>query len=289
MIEGYEVSDAHVHYGECSLLGAKVRCLDLLAHVKRNGLTTALVTPLDVDVPLYNHQLYENLALAPSLYGLARTQLRRDIEDVKTLIQIGEKMVGAKFHPSFDRVPVTNGAYEGLFKISNTLFNKYISPIDVINDPNEKLINLITNLGLMNRKSLWIKSISNIIQNKYQGIVPNDFYKLIELPGVGNYVANAVRCFGFGESLILFDVNSTRIFGRLYKIGYSDDQRKNHHIKKYLNSKKINIDPKIFNWAIMDLGAIICKKRKPNHLNCPLKEICETHLHGDNVDARSSK
>ena len=115
MIEGYEVSDAHVHYGECSLLGAKVRCLDLLAHVKRNGLTTALVTPLDVDVPLYNHQLYENLALAPRLHGLARIQLRRDIEDVKTLIQIGEKMVGAKFHPSFDRVPVTNGAYESLF------------------------------------------------------------------------------------------------------------------------------------------------------------------------------
>ena len=116
----YEVSDAHVHIGKCSLIGAEVDFHDIGRFLDGNRLQRILVSPLDVNVIRWNELLPDLIAMEGRLYGLARIERHpwlssevqlRLVEDLLRR----ERMVGVKFHPSFDRAPVTNGAYEDLF------------------------------------------------------------------------------------------------------------------------------------------------------------------------------
>lgn len=120
MIEGYEISDAHAHYGECSIIGAKVDFHDIERFLDGNRLQKSLVSPLDVDVLRYNELLPDLIVMEERLYGLTRVEYRPWLSPGVQLDLVEEdlrreRMVGVKFHPSFDRAPVTNGAYEGLF------------------------------------------------------------------------------------------------------------------------------------------------------------------------------
>ena len=120
MIEGYEISDAHVHIGTCSLIGAEVDWLDISRFLDRNRLQRILVSPLDVDVLRWNELLPDLFAMEERLYGLARVEnhpwLNPDVQRdfVEGLLE-KEGMLGVKFHPSFDKAPVTCGAYDEVF------------------------------------------------------------------------------------------------------------------------------------------------------------------------------
>ena len=120
MIEGYEISDAHVHYGECSLIGAEVDFHDLGRFLDGNRLQRILVSPLDIDVLRYNELLPDLIIMEERLYGLARVEYRPWLSPGVQLDLVEEdlrreRLVGVKFHPSFDRRPVTCGAYDMIF------------------------------------------------------------------------------------------------------------------------------------------------------------------------------
>jgi len=48
------------------------------------------------------------------------------------------------------------------------------------------------------------------------GHVPDEMEELLELPGVGRYIASAVLCFGFGRDVPIVDVNVARVLGRVF-------------------------------------------------------------------------
>jgi len=127
-------------------------------------------------------------------------------------------------------------------------------------------------LGLKKRMGWLIKSMK-IICRKYGGKIPNTFEHLISLPGVGEYTASAILCFGFGCEVPIVDANVIRVLSRIFglrenfnKVGIS--------VKDIARKILPNGQVAKFNEALLDFAALICKK-KPLCNECPVSSLCE--------------
>jgi A/G-specific adenine glycosylase len=103
--------------------------------------------------------------------------------------------------------------------------------------------------------------------------IPNEKETLLNLPGVGPYVADAVQCYAFGKSVIPIDVNTIRVLGRLF--GPLADHEVSTCTDEVLTAfKKSNVKKfgvRRLNWALLDLAKSICKSWEPECARCPLR------------------
>src|SRR5262249_46215308 len=72
----------------------------------------------------------------------------------------------------------------------------------------------LSSLGLGWRVGIILR-LARALVERYGGSVPSGGDDLQSLPGVGDYVAQAVLCFGFGRSEVLLDTNTQRIVSRV--------------------------------------------------------------------------
>jgi len=94
----------------------------------------------------------------------------------------------------------------------------------------------------------------------------------MDLPGIGDYSARATLCFAFGQQVPIVDTNVARILYRLFSIPGKFPS--NPARKRPLISLALNLMPegiaRYFNFAMLDLGSLVCKSGKPDCLSCPL-------------------
>ena len=95
----------------------------------------------------------------------------------------------------------------------------------------------------------------------------------MKLPGIGRSTAGSIISSAFNLPTALLDGNLKRIFSRLLasKIPPINDESRLWKFSEYLLDKK---SPRIFNQALMDLGANICTPNNPNCVICPINEHC---------------
>lgn len=134
---------------------------------------------------------------------------------------------------------------------------------------------LIWKLGLFRHRSKNIKEAARIIVKKHGGKIEANKDWLAELPGVGAYVSSAVACFKGGERVPVVDANVSRVIGRLFGIDYKNPKHSRELWQK-AESLVPEENPRDFNWALIDLGALICKPQRPKCGECPLKRHCVT-------------
>lgn len=113
------------------------------------------------------------------------------------------------------------------------------------------------------------------IVNHHNGVVPAGWDEFIALPGVGHYIASAVLSIAFNQPYAVVDGNVKRVLARLFQLpepvnisGSEDVFRA--HARTLLDEKK----PGIWNQALMELGALICRPRNPGCQRCPLRRAC---------------
>jgi endonuclease-3 len=100
---------------------------------------------------------------------------------------------------------------ERVNKITPILFAKADNPFDMVKLSVEEIKTIIKPCGLSPRKSKAIHELSKIIIEKHQGIVPNSFEYLEELPGVGHKTASVVMAQGFGIPAFPVDTHIHRL------------------------------------------------------------------------------
>ena len=100
---------------------------------------------------------------------------------------------------------------ERVNKITPILFAKADNPFDMVKLSVEEIKTIIRPCGLSPRKSKAIHELSKIIIEKHQGIVPNSFEYLEELPGVGHKTASVVMAQGFGIPAFPVDTHIHRL------------------------------------------------------------------------------
>lgn len=78
----------------------------------------------------------------------------------------------------------------------------------------DEIKDLIRQIGLSNTKAKNIKRLSEILVEKYDGIVPSTFEELEELPGVGHKTASVVMAQAFGHPAFPVDTHIHRLMHR---------------------------------------------------------------------------
>lgn len=123
---------------------------------------------------------------------------------------------------------------------------------------------------------------SKIIVQNYSGEFPKTFEELLTLPGIGRYTAAAISSFAFKLPVPAIDGNVIRVLTRIYRIRdiptSSKVQQKLFSLSKQLIPKS---SPDLYNQAMMELGATVCKPVKPHCIQCPVIDFCEAHKAGD--------
>lgn len=108
----------------------------------------------------------------------------------------------------------------------------------------------------------------------FKGSVPLKKEALMQLPGIGEYIASAVVIFSRDEFLPLLDTNIVRVISRFSGIPRNDGSRRS---EKYRNSVMRFVDSQNARksyFSIIDLGALVCKASEPLCSVCPISETC---------------
>jgi A/G-specific adenine glycosylase len=116
------------------------------------------------------------------------------------------------------------------------------------------------------------------VVEKHHGKIPDNWHDFKRLSGVGDYIASAVLSIAFHKPHAVVDGNVKRVLARLLQINAAVNRSASYKIFKEASEKLF--DPKqpgIFNQALMELGALICKPKKPNCRICPLQTCCRSY------------
>ena len=120
------------------------------------------------------------------------------------------------------------------------------------------------------------QQLAQALVDRYAGIVPNDYDALVTLPGVGDYVAAAVCSFAFDQPRIIADTNTVRVIGRICGIPTHEESRRRKPIRDLLKGFLDHLYPRAYNYALLDLAALICTPSDPHCPDCPLVAFCKT-------------
>lgn len=123
-----------------------------------------------------------------------------------------------------------------------------------------------------------LRKAAAVVLDKHQGRVPEDEDDFRALPGVGEYICAAVLSIAFKKPLAVVDGNVKRVLARLLLINTPVNDSKNP--KTFSEAADLLLarkNPHLFNQAMMELGALICRPKNPDCLNCPLQKFCKAN------------
>jgi A/G-specific adenine glycosylase len=110
---------------------------------------------------------------------------------------------------------------------------------------------------------------------KHGGKIPRDIDAFRGLPGVGEYIASAVQSIAFQKPCAVVDGNVKRVLARLFEIKAPVNKPSSYRIFKDTAKTLLNKDrPGLFNQAVMEIGALVCKPKNPECSKCPLQSVC---------------
>lgn len=139
--------------------------------------------------------------------------------------------------------------------------------------PEKELRAFLRPLGLWRRRAASLKKLAaEMVLRK--GRFPRSRVEIESLPGVGQYIANAVMLFCHGASEPLLDVNMARVLERYFGPRTLADIRYDSYLQHLARRVLVGVDALSMNWAILDLAALICTSRKPRCDECPLAPGC---------------
>ena len=156
--------------------------------------------------------------------------------------------------------------------VTKELFNKYDSLEKLKNADIDDLKRIIKSLGSYNKKAIYIKEISTILFDKYNGTIPIKRKELESLPGVGRKTVNVVFCELNIKPSIAVDTHVERVSKRLYLAKENDSV---YEVEMKLRKKfKKDVWSKRHKQLVL-FGRYYCKAIKPKCENCKLKDICK--------------
>lgn len=153
------------------------------------------------------------------------------------------------------------------------LIEKYPSPENLSQGDVEEIAEIIYSLGLQNTRAARLKKFGKKVVEEFDGEIPSTEQDLKKLPGVGDYIANAVLCLAFGKSRPMMDANFGRVFGRVYQ--GKEDYSLSEDIRNKVEEIMPDEEPRKFNLGVLDLGASICRPQNPLCQECPLSDLCK--------------
>ena len=153
------------------------------------------------------------------------------------------------------------------------LYEKYPDVDALAEAPVEEIEKIVRPCGLGNSKARDISACMKMLRDEYGGRVPEDFEKLLALPGVGRKSANLIMGDVFGKPAIVTDTHCIRLVNRM---GLVDGIKEPAKVEKALWKIIPPEEGSDFCHRLVDHGRAVCTARtKPYCDQCCIRDICK--------------
>ena len=125
------------------------------------------------------------------------------------------------------------------------------------------------------RRARFLHKGAQHVTERLGGVLPRGVAELREIPGIGEYTANAIASIAFGAPVGVVDGNVIRVLSRLLALG--GDARAPARLRELWAAAHALAHPEHpgdFNQAVMELGATVCTPKAPACDTCPLAGAC---------------
>lgn len=153
------------------------------------------------------------------------------------------------------------------------LYEKFPDVNTLADAPVEEIEAIVKPCGLGHSKARDISACMKILRDEYDGKVPDDFDKLLELPGVGRKSANLIMGDVFGQPAIVTDTHCIRLVNRMGLVnGIKEPAKVEKELWKMIPAK----EGSDFCHRLVYHGREVCTARtKPYCDKCCLQDICK--------------
>lgn len=151
---------------------------------------------------------------------------------------------------------------------------KYPTIRDLALANNTDVFKLWEGLGYYSRCHSLIAT-AQYIYKECNSVFPKTYFEIASLKGIGPYTAAAIASFAYNLPYAVVDGNVIRVLSRFFGIDLLVDSAEGKKIISALASKLLDQNqPAVYNQAIMNFGAEVCKPKKPLCNICPLALKC---------------
>lgn len=166
-------------------------------------------------------------------------------------------------------------------------YEKFIKAFPVISKlagaRDEKVFKLWEGLGYYSRCKNLLFTARQIV-NELGGKFPNRYEDIIKLKGIGPYTAAAIASFAYNLPHAVVDGNVMRVLSRYFGITTPVDSTVGKKLFQQVADNCLDRENAgIYNQAIMDFGAVICKPQNPLCHQCPVQKKCAA-FHQNKID-----
>ena len=150
--------------------------------------------------------------------------------------------------------------------------------------PLDEVLHLWTGLGYYSRARN-LQRAAQLLAQEHSALFPQDIEQLKALPGIGTSTAGAILAFAFGQRQAILDGNVKRVLARYHAVGGWPGKREvEQQLWQLAEQHTPKQDIEAYTQAIMDLGATLCRRGRPNCANCPLRHGCRALAQGNPQD-----
>ncbi len=139
----------------------------------------------------------------------------------------------------------------------------------------DKVLKLWEGLGYYNRCRNLLFTARQIV-DEFKGVFPTTYDQLLLLKGIGPYTAAAIASFAYNLPYAVVDGNVFRVFARFYGIHTPTDSKEGLlAFNKIAKDNLSNTAAGLYNQALMDFGATVCKPMAPLCVACVMQKKCK--------------
>jgi endonuclease III len=159
---------------------------------------------------------------------------------------------------------------ENVNRVAPALFERYPTPAALAEADPEDVERIVFSTGFYRQKTKSIIGLAVAVEERFDGVVPDDLERLVELPGVGRKTASVLLAEAWERPAIAVDTHVRRVTNRLGLTSESDPTKIEQDLKALYP---------VETWSglsmrFIQFGRDVCTARRPACPSCVMLSIC---------------
>lgn len=166
---------------------------------------------------------------------------------------------------------------------------RYPNVVALADAPVDEVLHMWTGLGYYARARNLHKA-AQAVKNQHAGRMPKLFDEVVALPGIGRSTAAAILSLADNEPYVILDGNVKRVLGRYFAVeGWPGNKKVEDSMWSMAQSIAPDKRHGDYTQAMMDLGATLCSRSKPDCETCPVSSHCLAYAQGRQAELPHKK
>lgn len=158
--------------------------------------------------------------------------------------------------------------------VTPALFERFPDPESLAAANEDEVFEYIKSVTFPNNKARHLIRAARVLTEEFGGEMPTDIDNLMKLPGVGRKTANVMLAVVWNKAAMAVDTHVFRVSNRLGLTNNSKTTLETEKtLVKYIPEELLST---AHHWLILH-GRYVCKARRPDCLDCRLRDYCKSY------------